>query len=76
MQQVGVSPSKITNQVQGKIVTDKYTYKTYDMARFHIPDGMYSIAEIEKMLVQMKAAKKRQDENLKRSMQPLKEKNT
>ena len=57
-------------------MTDKYTYKTYGMARFHIPDGMYSIAEIEKMLVQMKAAKKRQDENLKRSMQPLKEKNT
>jgi hypothetical protein len=54
----------------------KDTYKTYGMARFHVPEGMYSIEEIEEMLANMKEAKKRQDEHLKASMQPLKEKNT
>ena len=57
-------------------MTDEYTYKTYDMARFHIPDGLYSIEEIEKMLIHMKVARKRQEEYLKRSIQPLKDKNT
>ena len=57
-------------------MTDEYTYETYDMARFHIPDGLYSIEEIEKMLIHMKAVRKRQEEHLKRSIQPLKEKNT
>ena len=57
-------------------MTDEYTYETYDMARFHIPDGLYSIEEIEKMLIHMKAASKRQEEHLKRSIQPLKEKNS
>jgi len=56
-------------------MTDEYTYETYDMARFHIPDGLYSIEEIEKMLIHMKAARKRQEEHLKRSIQPLKDKN-
>jgi len=37
---------------------------------------MYSIEEIEKMLVHMKESKKRQDEYLKISIQPVKEKNT
>ena len=57
-------------------MTDKYTYETYDMARFHIPDGLYSIEEIEKLLIHMKAAKKRQEKYLKRLTQSLKEKNT
>ena len=57
-------------------MTDEYTYETYDMARFHIPDGLYSIEEIEKMLIHMRAARKRQEEYLKQSIQPLKEKNT
>jgi FPC/CPF motif-containing protein YcgG len=54
----------------------EYTYKTYSMARFHVPEGMYSIEELEEMLANIKEAKKRQDEHLNASMQPLKEKNT
>ena len=50
----------------------QYTYKTYDMARFHIPEGMYSIAEIEEMLVHIKEEKERQDRHLKAA---IKEKN-
>jgi hypothetical protein len=46
------------------------------MARFHIPDGLYSIEEIEKMLIHMKAARKRQEEYLKQGQSKLKEKNT
>ena len=57
-------------------MTDKYTYETYNMARFHIPDGLYSIEEIEKLLIHMKSAKKRQEKYLKRLTQSLKEKNT
>ena len=29
---------------------DGYEYKIYDMARFHIPEGLYSIEDVEKML--------------------------
>ena len=53
----------------------EYTYKTYGMARFHVPEGMYSIEEIEEMLVDMKATKERTDQALKRAIKPLKEKN-
>jgi len=54
----------------------EYTYKTYGMARFHVPEGMYSIAEMEEMLADMKEAKRHQDEQLKAAMQPAEEKNT
>ena len=54
----------------------EYTYETYGMARFYVPEGMYSIAELEQMLADFKEAKRRQDEHLKASIQPLKEKNT
>ena len=54
----------------------KYTHQTYGLARFYIPKGMYSIAELEQMLANFKEAKQRQDEHLKASIQPLKEKNT
>lgn len=54
----------------------EYTYQTYSTARFHIPEGMYSIAELEQMLVNFKEAKRQQDKHLKASIQPLKEKNT
>jgi hypothetical protein len=47
---------------------NEYEYKTYDMARFYIPEGMYSISEIEEMLANIKKEKKRQDEILKASM--------
>jgi FPC/CPF motif-containing protein YcgG len=52
----------------------EYTYKTYDMARFHVPEGMYSIEELEEMLAHMKWAKRHQDEQLKAAMRPLKDK--
>ena len=48
-------------------------YKTYDTARFHIPDGMYSIEEIEKMLRMFRDAREMQSASLKRSMQPTKD---
>ena len=57
------------------MVDDKYTYETYDMARFNIPEGMYSIAEVENMLATMKEAKNRQDKMLKAAMQKYEEKN-
>ena len=57
-------------------MTDEYTYKTYGTARFHIPEGFYSIEEIEKLLVDMKATNEQTEQSLKRSMKPLKEKNT
>jgi len=53
-----------------------YTYTTYNTAQFHIPEGMYSIEEIEELLAYMKAAIRRQDKHLKASLQPLKERNT
>lgn len=55
---------------------DEYTDKTYGTARFHIPDGFYSIEEIEKLLVWMKAAEKQKEKSLERVMKPLKDKNT
>ena len=55
---------------------DRYTYKTYDMARFNIPEGLYSIEEIEAMLASMKESKKRQDQMLEAAIQKHKEKNT
>ena len=54
----------------------EYTYKTYGMARFYVPEGMYSIEEVEQMLADMKEAKRHQDEQLKAAMRPAKEKNT
>lgn len=47
-------------------------YKTYGMARFHVPEGMYSIAELEELLKQLKEAKAQQDKHLAQSMQPMK----
>jgi FPC/CPF motif-containing protein YcgG len=46
------------------------------MARFHVPEGMYSIEELEEMLANFKEAKRHQDEQLKSAMRPAKEKNT
>ena len=55
---------------------DEYAYKTYGVTRFHIPEGLYSIEEIKKLLVYMKAAKKQAEKSLERSMKPIKEWNT
>ena len=56
-------------------MTDEYTYKTYGTAKFYIPEGMYSIEELELLLVDMKAAKEQTEKHLqKRVLKPLKEK--
>ena len=56
-------------------MTDEYTYKTYGTAKFYIPEGMYSIQELELLLVYMKATKKQTEKSLKKVIKPLKEKN-
>ncbi len=48
-------------------------YKTYNTARFHIPDGMYTIEQVEEILVTMKEMKRQHDEYLKSSMRPSEE---
>jgi hypothetical protein len=50
---------------------DQYEYKTYDLAQFHIPEGMYSIKEVEDILVAMKEMKRQHDQMLRRSIQPV-----
>jgi len=57
-------------------MTDGYTYKTYSTAKFYIPAGLYSIEEIEKLLVELKANKEQTDQALKRAIKPLKEHST
>jgi len=52
----------------------EYTFKTYGVAQFHVPDGMYTIAELEQMLANFKEAKRQQDDHLKATIQSLKEK--
>jgi len=52
---------------------DEYAHKTYGAARFHMPEGRYSIEEIEKLLADMKAAEKQTEKSLKRVIKPLKE---
>ena len=47
--------------------------KTYRMARFHLPEGEYTIEQIEEILETIKEMKRQHDEYLKSSMQPLKE---
>ena len=54
-------------------MTDEHTYKIYGTVRFHIPEGAYSIEEIEKLLVYMKADKEQTEQSLKRSMKQIKE---
>ena len=45
-------------------MSDKYTYKTYGVTLSNISEGLYSIEEIEKLLVDMKATKKQTEERL------------
>ena len=57
-------------------MTDGYTYKTYGTARFLLPEGFYSIEEIEQLLAELKANKEQTDQALKRAIKPLKEHST
>ena len=55
---------------------DGYEYKIYDMARFYVPEGLYSIEDIEKMLVHMRKTKQKTEAYLAKTLEPIKEKNT
>ena len=57
-------------------MTDGYTYETYGTARFLLPEGFYSIEEIEQLLAELKANKEQTDQALKRAIKPLKEHST
>jgi hypothetical protein len=59
-----------------KIKKKEYEYKTYDTATFHIPEGLYSIESVEKILAHMKKTKRETEAHLARLMEPIKEKNT
>lgn len=50
-------------------MSDKYTYKNYGVTLSNISEGLYSIEEIEKLLVDMKATKKQTEERLNMIMQ-------
>ena len=50
---------------------DGYEYKTYDMARFHIPEGLYSIEDVEKMLIHMKKTKQKTEAYLAKTLSQL-----
>ena len=50
-------------------MSDGYTYKTYGVTLSNISEGLYSIEEIEKLLVDMKATKKQTEERLNMIMQ-------
>ena len=46
----------------------EYTDTTYGTTRFDIPEGLYSIEEIEKLLADMKATEKQTEKHLKRAI--------
>ena len=48
-----------------KFMSRQYTYRTIEMAKFYIPEGMYSIAQLEKIVADFKEAKEIQDRHLK-----------
>lgn len=56
-------------------MTDEYTYKTYGSTQFYIPAGLYSIEELELLLVELKETKEQTEKALKRVLKPLKERN-
>jgi hypothetical protein len=46
----------------------EYTYTTHSMSAFHIPEGMYTIAELEQILADLKEAKAMQDRHLQKAL--------
>ena len=51
--------------------TEVYQTHTYPMARFYLDEGMYSIADLEDILSQMKQAVEQQSAALRRAMEPM-----
>lgn len=55
----------------------QYETKRYDTAAFYLPEGWYTVKELEEILQETYRSREQFDGALKRSMQPiLKEKNT
>ena len=54
-----------------KQIKDQGETMVIPMARFHIRDGFYTIAELEDFIVQFRATKQAQDRALKKSMEPI-----
>jgi hypothetical protein len=52
---------------KGEKMTE-YTYTTHNTAAFHIPEGMYTIAELEQMVADFKEAKAMQDRHLQKAL--------
>ena len=48
-------------------MTDEYTVKIYGTQKVYIPEGMYTIEEVENLLSEMKKAKQIQDEAMNKS---------
>ena len=46
----------------------EYTYTTYEMAAFHIEEGMYTIKDLEELIADFKIAKEIQDPHLKNAL--------
>ena len=49
-------------------MTEQYTYTTYGMARMHIPEGTYSLEELEKMVKDFEYIIRIQRQHLKKSL--------
>ena len=51
---------------------DAYEYKTFPTAMFHIPEGMYSIKDLEQLVKDCKKSQEKATKALVRSLLPLK----
>lgn len=50
----------------------EYTYETYGMARFHVPEGMYSVDDLEQLIKEFREAEQIMDEQALAATQPMK----
>ena len=51
---------------------DSYEYKTFPTARFHIPEGFYTVKELEQLVKDCKKSQEKATKALVRSLLPLK----
>ena len=54
----------------------KHEYKAYDTARFHIPEGFYSVEDVEEILANLRRAKQITETHLARSMETIEKRKT
>lgn len=50
-------------------MTKEVKYETYGTARFYVPEGFYTIEDMEHLLDVLRENKRRQDTHLQQSMQ-------